>query len=78
MLVTDTYKHLGGDFQQYLLEGQTIVEWTTGDVGNNLTNCYKDFLVLNKVPNAGEIFKTKVHNYAKTRIEELIKLGIHK
>lgn len=74
MMVTDTYKQMGGDFQQYLLEGQTIIEWTTGDMKNNLTSCYKDFLVLNKVPNRGEIFKTKVHDYAKVRIRELSKL----
>jgi len=73
MMVTDTFKQYGGDFQQYVLEGQTIVEWTTGDLGNNLTDCYKDFLVLNKVPNAGEIFKTKVHDYAYKRLNELLK-----
>ena len=64
---------MGGDFQQYLLEGITIVEWTTGDIGNNLTNCYKDFLVLNKTPNRGEIFKHNVHDFAQKRIQELQK-----
>lgn len=78
MLVTNTFKHLGGDFQQYLLEGQTIVEWTHGRVGQELVKLYKNMLVFNNVPNHGEIFKTKVHDYAKTRIEELIKVGIHK
>jgi len=76
MMVTDAYKSMGGDFQQYVLEGQTVVEWTTGDLKNNLTDCYKDFLVMNKVPNAGEIFKGQVHGFAKKRIEELAKLGI--
>lgn len=76
MLVTDTYKRLGGDFQQYLIEGQTIVEWTTGFVGHPLVNAYKKFLVLNKTINQGELFKQKVYDYAQTRIKELIKLGI--
>ena len=44
MIVTDNFKQLGGDFQQYLIEGQTIVEWTTGFVGHPLVNSYKKFL----------------------------------
>jgi hypothetical protein len=72
MIVSDAYKNmLKGDFQQYLLEGQTIIEWTTGDLGNNLTTCYKDYLVLKEVPNRGEIFKENVIEYAKKRILEL-------
>jgi len=78
MIVTDNFKRLGGDFQQYLIEGQTIVEWTTGFVGHPLVTSYKKFLHFNKVENQGEIFKQNVHKYAKTRIEELIKLGINK
>tara|TARA_R110000868_G_scaffold408357_1_gene691399 strand:+ start:2264 stop:3175 length:912 start_codon:yes stop_codon:yes gene_type:complete len=76
MIVTDAYKKLGGDFQQYLLEGQTIIEWTTGFVGHPLIDSYKKFLTFNKTENQGEIFKTKVHEYAQFRIKELIKLGI--
>jgi len=71
MIVTDTYKKFGGDFQQYLLEGQTIIEWTTGDLKNNLTDCYKQFLSLNKTPNRGEIFKENVFKYAEKRIKEI-------
>ncbi len=78
MMVSDNFKRMGGGFQQYLLEGQTIIEWTTGDLGNNLTNCYKDFLVLNKVPNAGEIFKQNVINYTQERLTQLVKLGVKK
>lgn len=73
ILVTNTFKHLGGDFQQYLLENQVIVEWTNGRVGHELVKPYKEMLVFNETPNYGEIFKTKVHDYAKQRIEELIK-----
>lgn len=79
MIVTDVYKNqLGGDFQQYLLEGQTIVEWTHGKVGHKLIQPYKDMLSFKETPNYGEIFKTKVHEYAKTRIEQLIKLDNNK
>ena len=78
MIVTDNFKQLGGDFQQYLIEGQTIVEWTTGFVGHPLVNSYKKFLHFNKVENQGEIFKQNVHDYARTRIKELIELGVNK
>jgi hypothetical protein len=71
MIVTDTYKNYGGDFQQYLLEGQTIVEWTHGKVGHELVNPYKEWLTLKKTPNHGEIFKENVIEYAKKRILEL-------
>jgi len=76
MIVTDVYKRMGGDFQQYLLEGQTIVEWTHGKVGHQLVKPYKDMLVFNEVPNHGEIFKTKVYEYAQERINQLNKLAI--
>lgn len=76
MMVTDTFKRMGGDFQQYLLEGQTIVEWTHGRVGHELIKPYKEMLVFNKVPNHGEIFKEHVIDYAKTRIAEIVKLGV--
>jgi uncharacterized UBP type Zn finger protein len=44
MLVSDSYKRMGGDFQQYLLEGQTIIEWTTGPLKNNLTDSFINYL----------------------------------
>ena len=71
MIVSNAYKNMGGDFQQYLLKGQTIIEWTTGPIKNNLTNTYKDFLVMNKVPNRGEMFKENIFKYAQERINKL-------
>lgn len=70
MMVTEIYKQAGGDFQQYLLEGQTIIEWTTGFVGHPLVNSYKKFLSFNKVENQGEIFKQNVFKYVEKRISE--------
>ena len=72
MIVTDNFKRLGGDFQQYLLEGQTIVEWTTGFIGYPLVEGYKKFLTFNKVENQKDEFKSKVIDYAKERINQLI------
>jgi len=71
MLVTDNFKKMGGDFQQYLLEGQTIVEWTTGFVGYPLVDSYKKFLSLNKVIDQKETFKQNVINYAKERLHQI-------
>jgi len=71
MLVTDNFKRMGGDFQQYLLEGQTIVEWTTGFVGHPLVNSYKKLLSLNKVANQGEIFKQNVISYVEKRLHQI-------
>lgn len=73
MIVSDTYKRIGGDFQQYLLEGQTITEWSNGIIKNKFNEITKDFLVLNKTPNRGEIFKHNVMSYAQKRIQELQK-----
>jgi hypothetical protein len=70
MLVSDSYRRMGGDFQQYLLEGQTIIEWTTGHLKNNLTDSYKDYLSFHITPNRGEIFKDNVHDYVLKRINE--------
>ena len=73
LMVSDVYKKLGGDFQQYLLEGQTIVEWYNGEVGHDMVKHYKDMLVMNDTPKHGEIFKTKVIGYVEKRVVELIK-----
>ena len=72
MLVSDTYKHMGGDFQQYLLEGQTVGEYSTGLATQDIGKYYKNYLVLNKLPyNQGELFKTKVIDYVKERLNKL-------
>jgi len=73
LMVSDVYKKIGGDFQQFVLEGQTVVEWYNGKVGHIMNQPYVDMIEKKKVPNAGEIFKTKVVGYAEQRIGELIK-----
>lgn len=73
LMVSDIYKKLGGNFQQFLLEGQTIVEWYNGEIGHEMIKHYKEFLVLNEVPKTGEIFKQNVMKYVEKRVCELIK-----
>ena len=41
LIITNNIKLQGVDFQQYLLEGQTIIEGTTGHLKNNLTESTK-------------------------------------
>ena len=73
LLVTGTFKAHGGDFQQYLLEGRTIFEYSTGVLQQGFGTYYKKFLSLNTVPDQRELFKAKVFDYAKIRIEQLLK-----
>lgn len=77
MMVSDVYKRLGGDFQQYLLEGQVITEWYNGKEGHKLSESYKRLLCFKETPKYGEIFKQNVVGYAEKRIQELVKeLGV--
>lgn len=73
LMVSDVYKKLGGDFQQYLLEEQVIVEWYNGEIGHDMVKHYKDMIVKKETPNAGEIFKQNVIGYVEKRIGEIIK-----
>lgn len=70
MLVSNTYKQSGGDFQQFLLEGETIVDWTVGPWGYSLANYYKNSLSLKETPDYGALFQEKVYNYAMERINK--------
>jgi hypothetical protein len=73
LMVTEVYKAHGGDFQQYLLEGKTIFEYSTGVLQEGFGNYYKKFLSLNQIPDQKELFKAKVPEYANQRIQQLIK-----
>jgi hypothetical protein len=73
LLVTNAFKAHGGDFQQYLLEGRTIFEYSTGVLYEGFGTYYKKFLSLETIPEQRELFKAKVFDYANTRIKELLK-----
>tara|TARA_R110001632_G_scaffold24324_1_gene68032 strand:- start:996 stop:1901 length:906 start_codon:yes stop_codon:yes gene_type:complete len=73
LIVTEEFKNKGGDFQQYLLEGKTIFEYSVGPLKDNgFTHYYKKFLSLNPIPDQKENFKNKVPYYARTRINQLL------
>jgi hypothetical protein len=72
LLVTEKYKQLGGDFQQYLLEGKTIFEYSIGPLKEGFNSYYKKLLHLNNIPDQKENFKNKVFEYANIRLNQLL------
>ena len=58
LLVTEKYKQLGGDFQQYVLEGKTIFEYSIGPLKNGFSSYYKKYLSLKDIPDQKEKFKS--------------------
>ena len=73
LLVTEKYKQLGGDFQQYVLKGKTIFEYSIGPLKEGFGNYYKKYLSLKDIPDQKEKFKNKVFEYASTRLNQLLK-----
>lgn len=71
MLVTDQFKKMGGDFQQYILKGKTISEYSIGPLSGGLVDYYKKNLNLNQIPDQKEIFKNKIPEYVATRLNQL-------
>jgi hypothetical protein len=52
LIITEHVKSLGVDFQQYVLRGQTIFEYSVGPLKNRgFSKYYKDILTLNKTLN---------------------------
>ena len=65
------------DFKQYLLEGETIFEYSVGllrDVG--FSKYYKDMLVLNKIPDQRKQFEANMQTYLNIGMNNLKSKGI--
>lgn len=75
MIITENVKPLGVDFQQYLLKGETIWMYPSGPLATSevdgFNKYYKDFLVLNKIPNQRHYFESNMHNYIETHLNTL-------
>ena len=72
MLISGFAKQQGVPVKEYLLENQIIFEHTTGALkDNHFSTYYKDFLVLNKVPNQREIFESKLTEYLNKGVQML-------
>ena len=81
LIITNTVKQHGVDFQQYLLEGETIWMYSSGPLlGENIdgfSKYYKDFLHLNKhKDNQRQVFESKLNDYLNTTFTQLKNKGI--
>jgi len=72
LMVTEHVKSQGVDFQQYILRGQTIFEYSVGPLKNGgFSKYYKDLLTLNTIPNQREQFELKMQEYLQKGIQQL-------
>jgi hypothetical protein len=73
MLLSDFAKFNGVDFQQYVLRGETILDYSMGDLRNrDFTSYYKDFLSIKiGAKEQRSIFEAKLPEYINKGIEQL-------
>ena len=73
LILTEHFKTQGVDFQQYLLEGETIFEYSVGPLKqegvSKLTSHYKDFITLNSIPDQRKNFEVNMQTYLNKGIE---------
>jgi hypothetical protein len=68
MTVADICKGRGLDYQQYVLEGQTIYEHGKIDY----TSFYRSRIILNNIPSQKDIFRENTGHYIQERINYLL------
>ena len=75
MIILDYCKNCNIDFQQYILRGETICEYSSGPLRlnnkNNLSKPYKDLLILNDTPNQRQIFESNMETYIRKGLQML-------
>lgn len=72
LMITEYVKSQQIDFQQYILRGQTIFEYSVGPLKNGgFSKYYKDLLVLNDTPNQRQQFESKMQEYLQRGIQQL-------
>ena len=73
MMLTQYVKQKGVDFQQYLLQGQTIFEYSVGPLkeSNGFSQYYKNMLSLNDIPDQRTQFESKMNEYLNKGIQML-------
>ena len=81
LIITNTVKQHGVDFQQYLLKGETIWMYPSGPLlGEDIdgfSKYYKDFLYLNKYKNnQRQVFESKLNDYLSKTFTQLKNKGI--
>jgi len=82
LIITNYVKQQGVDFQQYLLQGETIWMYPSGPLAKNNLNgfaqYYKDFLHLNNIPSQRQEFESKLNEYLQRTIDQLKEKNILK
>ena len=64
LILTEHAKKSGIDFQQYVLRGQTIFEYSTGNlVDGGLSGYYKPYLKMKKIKDQRKEFESKMQEY---------------
>lgn len=64
MINTQYAKHIGIDFQQWILRNQVVFEYNTGPLKENgFSKYYKDLLAKNDIPNQRQIFEKNMPGY---------------
>jgi len=78
IMLSEILKNKDIDFQQYLLKGQTIFEYSVGPLKetNGFSQYYRDMLVLNDIPNQRKQFELKMNDYLDKGIQMLEQKGI--
>jgi hypothetical protein len=72
MMLAEYAKRTGVDFQQYLLQGETIFEYSVGPLKNGgFSKYYKDLLYLNNIPNQRQQFESQMQEYLQKGIQQL-------
>jgi hypothetical protein len=72
MIVSEYAKSRGVDFQQYVLDGQTIFEYPIGPLKQrNFTSAYRDLIVTKDVPNQRQVFENKLPEYLNKTLNQL-------
>jgi hypothetical protein len=72
MMLAEYTKEKGIDFQQYLLQGETIFEYSVGPLKNGgFSKYYKDMIVLNDIPNQRQQFESRMQEYLQKGIQQL-------
>ena len=77
LMITETCKKNGVDFQQYILRGQTIFEYPIGPLlDGGYTKMYKDLLHLNEIPDQRKSFEFNMPQYINDGVKRLKEKGI--
>lgn len=72
MMLAEYAREKRVDFQQYVLKGQTIFEYSVGPLKNGgFSKYYKDLLMLKDIPNQRQQFESKMQEYLQKGIQQL-------